>query len=305
MTKEKTCTLPQVLLLGNGLNQGFGGANWSSAIGSIWTNKTTSHVDAKDVPFPLQIVIGTEDNVDEALKKNPDFIYGLKNLNEIKKPLDDLLKLEFDHILTTNYSYELERVMTPSIGYQGTGCSRFLAHTEKCSRAEPKYMLHTYNQIDYNGHTNRVWHIHGEARKTASVVIGHYNYGRLLGKYIEELNKRKNSQCERQKSGEPPFIETWLDAFIMGNVYILGFGFDFSELDLWWLLNRKKRENADCGRTVFYEPSYGKEVKHALLRVYGVEVKDLGFKSENPNYQEFYMRAIEDIHYNIKHERED
>ena len=36
----------------------------------------------------------------------------------------------------------------------------------------------------------------------------------------------------------------WLDSFVLGNVNILGLGMDFSELDLWWLLNRKKRESA-------------------------------------------------------------
>lgn len=214
--ERKSHTFPQVLLLGNGLNRGFGGEDWSKAIESVWINEKVSYEAAKGMPFPLQIVIGTKDKVDESLKNEPKFMYGLEDLQEIKKPLDELLNFKFDHILTTNYSYELERVMVPDLDYKGKRCVRFLSHTTGCRQAEPKYLLHTYNEINYNGHTNRVWHIHGEARKPDSVVIGHYNYGKLLGKYIEELSERSNSQYWRQKDWKHPLIETWLDAFIMG-----------------------------------------------------------------------------------------
>lgn len=287
MLQEASRHFPQVLLLGNGLNRAFGGENWSKAIESIWKNKAVLHADVKGVPFPLQTVIGTEDKVEEVLKRKPQFMYGLENLDEIKTPLSRLLTLNFDHILTTNYSYEIERVMIPTIDCGGNACARFLAHTGDCKRAESKHLIHAYNQIDYCGHTNRVWHIHGEARKPSSVVIGHYNYGKLLDQYIKELDDRKNIQYERQQSGKAPAISSWLDVFIMGDVYVLRFGFDFSEFDLWWRLNRKKREKAECGRTVLYEPSYGNEVKHALLDTYGVEVKSLGFHAKNCKLQLF------------------
>jgi len=32
-------------------------------------------------------------------------------------------------------------------------------------------------------------------------------------------------------------LDSWLDAFIMGDVYVLGFGFDFLEFFLWGLQN--------------------------------------------------------------------
>lgn len=98
---------------------------------------------------------------------------------------------------------------------------------------------------------------------------------------------------------------------------------DFSELDLWWLLNRKKREKALHGKVVFYEPERPEEAaKYALLRAYGAEVRHLGFKlperAENEpcdddlqveldeqerkawkfisdSYEAFYVDALEDI----------
>ena len=103
---------------------------------------------------------------------------------------------------------------------------------------------------------------------------------------------------------------------------------DFCEFDLWWLLNRKKREKALHGKVVFYEPERSEDAaKYALLRAYGVEVRHLGFKllatveneacdedlqaerdEQNKRiwefnskiYADFYRYAIEDIEREMK-----
>ena len=65
-----------------------------------------------------------------------------------------------------------------------------------------------------------------------------------------------------------------MDAFILGDVYILGFGFDLSEFDLWWLLNRKFNEKADHGHVYYLEPkSPVLDEKLELLKLLEVEVK--------------------------------
>ena len=38
----------------------------------------------------------------------------------------------------------------------------------------------------------------------------------------------------------------------MGNVWSVGFGFDFSEFDIWWATERKAREKADHGKLKVY-----------------------------------------------------
>ena len=92
---------------------------------------------------------------------------------------------------------------------------------------------------------------------------------------------------------------SWTDAFILGDVYILGFGFGFAESDMWWLLNRKKR--AGIGSTVFYElniPDGSNNAKLDLLRLMNVEVVPMTV--ENGNWTELYERAINDIEERIK-----
>ena len=109
------------------------------------------------------------------------------------------------------------------------------------------------------------------------------------------LGKRGNKQAFREKAGEPPVISSWLDAFIMGDVYVLGFGYDFSEMDLWWLLNRKQREKATTGKLYYYAHRQDDAAKLALLRAYGAETVDLGYNTEPEDYRLFYQSAIEDI----------
>lgn len=175
-----------------------------------------------------------------------------------------------------------------------------MRHTDAVKQAEPKYLLHTYNEVNNQAKTSRVWHIHGEVRKPSSIVLGHYYYGNLLQRYQNELSGRKNKQFEREKDGLPPILDSWLDAFIMGDVYVLGFGFDFSEFDLWWLLNRKFRETAAHGKVIFYEPSFGNELKQSLLDTYGVQVENMGFRTREPDHKAFYEEAIKDIQMRVK-----
>ena len=36
-------------------------------------------------------------------------------------------------------------------------------------------------------------------------------------------------------------IHSWIDLFFTTNVHIIGFGLDYSEQDIWWILNKRKR----------------------------------------------------------------
>ena len=218
---------PQVLLLGNGLNKSGGATGWTKLLQQIQSNKSLALDESvmEKVPYPLLAVLATGNHIDQAIKDSPDLFYGCdKNaLEQIRQPLQALLNIGFDEILTTNYSYELERVANSKIAKDGRNCTSLMRHTDAVKQAEPKYLLHTYNEVNNQAKTSRVWHIHGEVRKPSSIVLGHYYYGNLLQRYQNELSGRKNKQFEREKDGLPPILDSWLDAFIMGDVYVLGF----------------------------------------------------------------------------------
>lgn len=286
---------PQVLLLGNGLNIAYGGLDWSELLVGIHYNLRIRPDYIKELPFPLQAVILTEDHVDKAIVGNCELFRGVKDVELIREPIEKLLSIPFDHILTTNYSYEIERVADGRVGYDGENCSKLMRHTEAVNRADQKYLLHTYNEIKWNGLTHKIWHIHGEARKPQSVILGHYYYGEMLAKYQHELASRGNKQAFRQANNEEPIQKSWLDAFIMGDVYVMGFGYNYSDFDLWWLLNRKKRENASHGKLCFYTHMQNNEAKAELMRTYDADVKSLGYFTRPSDYKGFYNDVIEDI----------
>lgn len=116
------------------------------------------------------------------------------------------------------------------------------------------------------------------------------------------MKQAGNKYVEEQKAQEltgtdAAYISSWIDAFILGDVHILGFGYNVSEFDLWWLLDRKMREKAQKGTTHFYY--YDEETKTAdvrdklnLLQCYGVTLHAV----PESNRKFFYDRALEVIH---------
>ena len=55
---------PQILLLGNGLNRAFGGEDWSELLENMHVDPKISINKAKSIPFPLQAVLLTGDQID-------------------------------------------------------------------------------------------------------------------------------------------------------------------------------------------------------------------------------------------------
>ena len=179
-------------------------------------------------------------------------------------------------------------------------------HTSAVKEVEKKYLLHSFNQFEYFGVQKNIWHVHGEAKKPSSIIIGHTYYGALFARISEYLKSQKNRYYDNQREGKENVIRSWIDAFILGDVYAIGFGYDYSEFDLWWLLNRKKRENAEHGRLYFYEPQKvangSVDEKVELLRTLEADIDSLGFsvhgyekEARDAEYKRFYHAVCDSL----------
>lgn len=288
---------PRILLLGNGINRAFNSDSWDDLLNSIDRRRERYDIGGLHVPEALKAILFTEDSVDKALKSKKDALanLGTEKPEQQTRLLRRLLALPFDEILTTNYSYELETAALGAGGANERALRRMQGHSDEVSRCEARFLLHTFNRVKIDDDERRVWHIHGEARKPDSMILGAYFYGNLLGKIVEQ-NIKRGSYYSSLKPGEAPKIRSWADAFILGDVYILGFGFGFSETDMWWLLNRKKREPGSVGKTYFYElkpPSDVNRAKLDLLKLMGVKI--IYNTVENGDWREAYERAAADI----------
>ena len=285
---------PKVLLLGNGMNRVFGGASWSGLLEKI--NRTDFTADQiKGLPFPMQAVLLSKDHVDVSLHDLQRELTRCEVPPWLAEQLQRLLALPFDCILTPNFTYEIECAVMPDFVDHAP---RYLTHTPAVPLAEKGFMLHTYYRLPVGDRTLPLFHIHGEACVPDTVILGHYYYGNLLFCCDEYLTRRAPAcRYPLWTGGDDLEALSWLDYFILGDVYSLGFGFDTSEMDLWWLLCRKKRERADHGELYFFEPERKSALtKKALLEAYQAKCVTLGVKEpEGKDYRNFYELAVREI----------
>ena len=107
MIEDIETIFPQVLLMGNGINLAYGGVSWNNLLSDISKRKDLDFNKLK-CPMPLKAVLVTNNHIREALMSYKDRLYGEVKTEQQLYALQRLLEMEFDHIITTNYSYELD-----------------------------------------------------------------------------------------------------------------------------------------------------------------------------------------------------
>ncbi len=293
-----------VLLLGNGINRLSNEYSWSELlddlIKDIGKSEVIKYKEAK--PFTLLY----EEIYSRALKHLQRKELRLKEKIAdlvLRKFMPNafhakLLNLDVAHILTTNYDYNLERAVSKTQGK--------VTNVLK----ETKYNL--FRRREVNG--TYIWHLHGEADIPNSITLGHEHYvGYLqkMGNYLKDKisstskGEKKAIRSPLQKSifkqekfeefDEATTVYSWVDLFVMHDVYILGLSLDYTEIDLWWLLIFKERlkheRRINSGKTSYYcfyphTRDKKEEAKLSLLEALGVNVikKDAGENYENAGY---------------------
>ena len=128
--------------------------------------------------------------------------------------------------------------------------------------------------------------------------MGHRYYGSLLHQIQNYVPSFFAQFKQKSKSGEGYSPKSWVDYFLTGNIYILGFGMYSTETDLWWLLDCKKEHFKDT-EIVYYAPA-GDIDKNTeiLLKTYDVEIVD-SLPFHNGGYKEYYLEAVKDINRRI------
>lgn len=295
----------RVLLLGNGLLQSFGGESWDEFLKSICKRKDLPELKGINCPEPLKAILLTNDKVDVAMKeKCAKILNGEQIKPELALLLKEILALGFDHILTTNYTYELEQAAVYPERLSENRLKKMATSTQ--GQVEKKYLIHTYNSVRCDGVDSRIWHVHGEARKPSTTILGHYYYGNSLYKIKDEADKIGRVNIE-----EGYEATSWVEAFLRGDIYCLGFGYGFAEFDLWWLLNRKALERNNAGKLYFYEPySESEWAKYNLLQLMKtrdgeplVNICNLGcIKNDKTDWRAFYRDVIADVEARLNRE---
>lgn len=220
----------------------------------------------------------------------------------------DLYHLEAENYITSNYDY----AFIESIKNLGEVNLPLYEYT-----SEDVYSIRRLKRISNTKQVKKhFWQIHGEIKKPATIMLGLDHYCGEIGKidnyikgnyrYIEE-EKTKTEKSIADKLKENKFEDSsWIELFFNSNIHIIGFSMDFSEIDIWWILNKrarmKKSELSDLIKNdiIFYcdEPN---EDLHGLLRSMDVKVSIIPSADGPKKFDDYYINLTKKLNSIIKY----
>lgn len=287
-------SFPKVLLVGNGLLRLADGISWEALLNDL-KNRDVSPAEIEAVPYCMRPELLCDMSAEDVRRQVGQ---RLEDAPPCCSPqLERLLALDFDCILTTNYTYEIEHILTG-----GKWNSRM---RKKCVRvldgsSHVRHNLSICYEIPREGKKSvQVWHIHGDAERHASMILSYYSYANAIHK-LQEYNKRLGDAVyEHQEAEKDLPVRSWLDWFLVGDVYTVGYSFGFAEIDLWWAMERKKREHAHVGRLHYLNISKESSAEcEPLLKALGAECKNI-YLNDRP-WPEAYDEVIDYIADDLK-----
>ena len=286
---------PKVLLLGNGLLRLGSGWSWNQLLSGIGgKNYTDEELDG--VPFCMQPELycdaGAEKIRKEAAKKIGESI-------TLTPQLKRLLSLDFDCIITTNYTYEAEHILTGG-KWNDARRRKALRVCDGSPRVQNNVSI-CYEFKRDGRQPLQVWHIHGDAMRHSTLILSYYSYTKQMHK-LQTYNELLKDDIEQaQNTGKDLPVRSWLDWFLTGDVYTVGYGFDFAEIDMWWALERKKRSHAKVG-TLHHcciEEEGAKPHIRMMMEAMGGEYRAFR-KEKDMSWGQMYDRVIDEVEKEIE-----
>lgn|GEM_PF-5493594 len=290
-------TKPVILLVGNGITLSFPGAqDVDNIIKNQWLQYHKSILPGRDnhciwkLPFTMQVVTATEDHVQSCMEDLAKEFRELNYADDAKYFFKEIVNSPCDILLSTNYSLEFEKSLIE--GYTDGKAKRSYRITQEPTTLQTDLGIFQCTELP---NSKYLWHIHGTALRKKSMVMGQWYYGKLLSEVTVRAQK-VNTTYRKSLEEKIPFKPmSWIDYFLIGDLHIFGFGLDYSEIDIWWLLSYKKA-NFTESKTFFYEPKI-KEDKKLLLDCYKVETPNVLFKEseEEKKYINYYKRVMKNL----------
>lgn len=283
----------KTLLFGNGLNQlTTGHISWKDLLDNIKKKNKFDNLQLPNTMIYERILMERP--------KLSDGIFAVEG--NIKAEIADqmrnistneyyelIFKLGFKNYLTTNYDYSLNKTIEQN------------EFALKSNSTEDIYSIRRNTSIldKKKNEIGKIWNIHGEVDKPASIMLGldHYcgSIGKLdaylKGKYEYQDNKqsiRVNSITNKIKNGDFDKV-SWVELFFNSDVHILGLSLEYSETDLWWILNKRarimndKKTSVHITNKIFYYSTSIEPEKQGVLESFYVNV----IKTDNPNPKTF------------------
>lgn len=286
-----------VFLIGNGINNINTSYTWHKLLDDlIKYTGAKGQIQIDNKPFPLLY----EEIVAQAIRKNKVPEIEIKQFiieqicklkaNEVHQ---QIIGSGVQHILTTNYDFTLEQVLTDQTD---------LLKNEGAVK-ENLYSIFRHHQLN----NKYFWHIHGDRNHLSSITLGYEHYSGYLQQmrnYIATGASYKNLTLaplvRRITSRKPAETYSWLDFFFMNDIYIIGLTLDFIEIHLWWLLTyrqrviRSKKIPRRNNIIYFYPDKLEDTIRHKLQLLNSYEIKTTAIPFD-PNCIDYYLCVLHKI----------
>lgn len=287
----------KTLFLGNGLNRTLpDGISWQGLMGKLGSNEP----EGANVPFPIEFEqiaarrgcqIGRRDK-DPYKELRQEIVDELVNLKcDGSSVHSAYAKLPFNHVVTTNYDQAFE---TQFRGLQVS--SKNFGSTRNILEA-----VSAAGDFD-------VYHAHGVDVLKRTLCLGHEHYASLIGKirrYFYPNGDDDNNILADLILNKVPSWGIWPEYLFTTDVAIVGFGLDYCETDIWWLLAlRASTFNPHSGlqsrenQITFYEAriegeplSIHDKCHSDAIGALGVEVRPMFGRT----YKEAYLKIAKEI----------
>jgi hypothetical protein len=239
--------MKSTILFGNGINRLIpSNISWNQLLDKIkGTNKFKDDILPNTMIYErivLQRLTKKKDILLDEYEVKSDIATLLEDISANEIYLE-LFNINAQHYITTNYDYgfvtsilSLPEILTPIEEYS----------TEDVYSIRRLKRIKNSNELEKN-----FWQIHGEIRKPATIMLGLDHYCGSIGRidrYIKGSYRYSSDGKEilegsiEQKFNDNSFNNSsWIELFFTSNIHIIGFTFDFSEIDLWWILNKRAR----------------------------------------------------------------
>lgn len=284
------------LLLGNGINRNIypDAQSWQDLF------KNAKDFDVDNCTFLYEACLLNSKDTDNEFKDK--LVEELKDkirpetINKSKIMCIDtfgvLLKNHhINNLITTNVDTGIETILTVENGY---------IEDVKNPDLEKVYSIRRKKSFTSGEHELNLWKIHGDVDKSATVSLGFDQYCGSLAKieaYVKGKYEWKSDKCKpmKFKIENNKFDNiSWIELFFNTNVYIACFGMAFSEIDLWWILNKRcrlKKEGVPIKNKIYY--LYSKYDTGETLEAKEKEIKQNEFEQKKNMLERFDVKLIE------------
>lgn len=291
------------LLFGNGLNLlSESPLSWNSLLNEL---ENGSNKISNDTPNTMKYEKILLDRSSSQLKKNVDEELSIKNrIAELmtnqkgNKYYSEIIEMGFDNYLTTNYDNAF--------------CETYNGEQQNAS-TEGLYSLRRYLSLRSSIHkATKLWHIHGEIEHPKSIMLGLDHYcgsiskidGYIKGKYKFKANTKKmSSKPMTEKINNMDFDHfSWVELFFNSHIHILGLSLDYSETDLWWVLNKRARlmrSNSINNNVFYYESNIPKSKKELLESMEVTVIEEIRNGDAPEDYRSAHSLLVEKLNNNL------